>query len=133
MLQLLGFIIDCPNTMQLASFYSQLTGHPILEGSNEQVAAITFGDVDLAFQRVDNYRRPSWPENEHPKQFHLDFEVADIEREQQRAITLGAALESDLIGPDGYGWRVYTDLVGHPFCLCRHEGVHWTAKEMLRS
>ena len=33
---------------------------------------------------------------------------------------------------DGYGWRVYTDPVGHPFCLCRHEGISWSDGRVLR-
>ena len=32
----------------------------------------------------------------------------------------------DHTGPDGYGFRVYADPVGHPFCLCRNKGVVWT-------
>ncbi len=35
-------------------------------------------------------------------------------------------LQQDSIGPEGYGWRVYTDPVGHPFCLCRNKGAVWT-------
>ena len=61
-----------------------------------------------------------------PKQFHLDFEVDEIESEQRRVLDLGATLQQDFIGPDGYGWRVYTDPIGHPFCLCRNKGVIWT-------
>ena len=34
-------------------------------------------------------------------------------------------------GPEGYGWQVYTDPVGHPFCLCRHEGVTWPGKRVV--
>ncbi|GAC1610806.1 MAG: hypothetical protein NVS3B26_19670 [Mycobacteriales bacterium] len=45
--------------------------------------------------------------------------------EQKRVLALGAALHTDFIGPEGYGWQVHTDPVGHPFCLCRHEGVTW--------
>jgi hypothetical protein len=56
-----------------------------MEGSSENFAGITLGEVDLTFQK-------------------------------------------DFIGPEGYGWQVYTDPVGHPFCLCRHEGVTWTDK-----
>lgn len=41
-------------------------------------------------------------------------------------LALGATLQQDSIGPDGYGWRVYTDPVGHPFCLCHNKGVTWT-------
>lgn len=40
-------------------------------------------------------------------------------------------LQKDFIGPEGYGWQVYTDPAGHPFCLCRHEGVTWTDKGMV--
>lgn len=126
MLKLLGFIIDCPDAMKLAAFYSQLTGREIIEGSSGDFAGITLGEVDLTFQKVADYRPPRWPDGEHPKQYHLDFEVSDIEAEQRRAVELGATLQQDSIGPDGYGWRVYTDPAGHPFCLCRHEGVTWT-------
>ena len=128
MLQLLGFIIDCPDPMKLAAFYSGVTGRAIMEGSSDNFAGITFGEVDLAFQRVEDYRPPRWPDGEHPKQYHLDFEVDEIEPEQRRVVKLGATLQKDFIGPEGYGWQVYTDPVGHPFCLCRHEGVTWTDK-----
>jgi hypothetical protein len=101
-----------------------------MDGSSEDMAVITFGDVDLAFQRVRDYRAPRWPEGEHPKQFHLDFEVDSIEVEQNRVLALGATLQKDVIGPEGYGWQVYTDPVGHPFCLCRHEGVTWIDKRV---
>ena len=66
MLQLLGFIIDCPDPMKLAAFYSEVTGRAIREGSNDNFAGITFGEVDLAFQRVEDYRPPRWPDDEHP-------------------------------------------------------------------
>jgi hypothetical protein len=49
MLQLLGFIIDCPDPMKLAAFYSRVTGRAIREGSNDDFAGITIGEVDLAF------------------------------------------------------------------------------------
>lgn len=125
MLQLLGFIIDCPDALELATFYSLVTGREVIPGSNHSTAAISFGAVDLAFQRVENYRPPVWPDDEHPKQFHLDFEVDDIESEQRRILDLGAIMHQDMIGTDGFGWRVYIDPVGHPFCLCHHEGVAW--------
>ena len=128
MLQLLGFIIDCPDPMKLAAFYSEVTGRTIMEGSSDNFAGITFGEVDLAFQRVADYRPPRWPDDEHPKQYHLDFEVDEIEPEQRRVVKLGATLQKDFIGPEGYGWQVYTDPAGHPFCLCRHEGITWTGK-----
>jgi predicted enzyme related to lactoylglutathione lyase len=125
-LQLLGLVIDCPDPVRLAAFYSAVTGRDLMGGSSDDVAGITFGQVDLAFQRVEDYRPPRWPDGEHPKQYHLDFEVDLIEAEQRRVVGLGATLQQDVIGPEGYGWQVYTDPVGHPFCLCRHRGVSWT-------
>lgn len=127
MLRLTDFIVDCPDTMSLAAFYAEVTGRPVKAGSDETWAGITFGDIELAFVRVDDYRAPQWPGSDHPKQFHLDFEVDDLEAEQARVLALGATLRHDAAGPDGYGWRVYTDPVGHPFCLCRNRGVTWTA------
>lgn len=126
MLRLTDFIVDCPDTMKLAAFYSEVTGRPIKEGSSEDWAGIQFGEIELAFIRVDDYRAPQWPDSEHPKQFHLDFEVDEIESEQRRVLDLGATLRQDFIGPNGYGWRIYTDPIGHPFCLCRNKGVIWT-------
>ncbi len=99
---------------------------PVRDGSDAAWAGIKFGEVELAFNRVEDYRAPRWPDSEHPKQFHLDFEVDDIEAEQRRVLALGATLKRDSVGPDGYGFRVYTDPVGHPFCLCRNKGVIWT-------
>ena len=126
MLRLTDFIIDCPDTMKLAAFYSGVTGLPVKEGSDQDWAGIRFGELELAFIRVEDYRAPQWPDSEHPKQFHLDFEVDDIEAEQRRVLALGATLQRDCTGPDGYGFRVYTDPIGHPFCLCRNKGVVWT-------
>jgi Glyoxalase-like domain len=67
MLQLLGFIIDCPDPVKLAAFYSRVTGRAIMEGSGDNMAGVTFGEVDLAFQRVADYRPRRWPDDEHPK------------------------------------------------------------------
>jgi predicted enzyme related to lactoylglutathione lyase len=125
-LQLTDFIIDCPDTMELASFYSGLTGRPVKPDSTERWAGILFGEVELAFIRVDDYRPPQWPGSEHPKQFHLDFEVDDVEAEEPRVLALGATLAQDSLDAEGYGWRVYTDPVGHPFCLCRNRSARWT-------
>jgi len=66
MLQLLGFIIDCPDPMKLAAFYSEVTGRAIREGSSDNFAGITFGEVDLAFQRVEDYRLRAGPTTNTP-------------------------------------------------------------------
>ncbi|MFN8189445.1 MAG: VOC family protein [Nocardioidaceae bacterium] len=126
MLRLTDFIIDCPDAMALAAFYAEVTGLPVADSSTEHWASIALGGIDLAFVPVEDYRPPQWPASEHPKQFHLDFEVDDLEAEQLRVVALGATLQRDHVDPDGYGFRVFTDPVGHPFCLCRNKGVTWT-------
>lgn len=133
MLQLTDFIIDCPDPMRLAAFYAEVTGRPVKDDSDDDWAGISFGQVELAFQRVEDYRPPQWPDDEHPKQYHLDFEVDEIEPEQRRVVELGATLQKDFIGPEGYGWRVYTDPVGHPFCLCHNRGATWTDQGLVWS
>lgn len=125
MLQLLGFVIDCPNALTLATFYADVTGCPLMEGSDEASAGVALGEVGVTFQRVANYRPPHWPGGDHPKQYHLDFEVDSIDVEGQRVVGLGARLQADHAGARGYGWQVYTDPAGHPFCICRHPEVTW--------
>jgi len=56
------------------------------------VPGTSLGEIELAFIRVDDYRAPQWPDSEHPKQFHLDFEVDEIESEQRRVLDLGQVL-----------------------------------------
>ncbi|MFG3341815.1 VOC family protein [Glycomyces sp. NPDC048151] len=123
MLKLTDFIIDCPEPMKLAAFYAEVTGRPVKDTGSW--ISIEFGEIELAFQQVDDFRPSSWPDDEHPKQFHLDFEVDDIDSEEQRLTALGATLRKDFTGEEGYGWRIYTDPVGHPFCLCRNKSVKW--------
>ncbi|GAA1478423.1 VOC family protein [Nocardioides aestuarii] len=126
MLKLTDVIIDCPDAMELAGFYSAVVGLPVKEDSTEQWAGIALGGLELAFTPVEDYRAPQWPASEHPKQFHLDFEVDDLVAEHERVVALGATLMSAHVGPEGHGFHVYTDPVGHPFCLCRNQGVTWT-------
>lgn len=126
MLRLTDVIVDCPAPLELAAFYAAVTGCPITRRSDDSWAGIDVGGLELAFVRVEPYRAPQWPDDEHPKQFHLDFEVDDLEAEKSRVLALGATLRRDAVGPDGYGWLVCVDPVGHPFCLCRNAGVTWT-------
>ena len=62
MLRLTDFIIDCPDTMKLAAFYSGVTGLPVKEDSNEHWAGIQMGGIELAFTQVEDYRAPRWPD-----------------------------------------------------------------------
>jgi hypothetical protein len=67
----------------------------------------------LAFQRVQDYRPPRWPDAACPQQFHLDVEVADLDEAEVHVLGLGGRL----LHVDTRGWRVFADPAGHPFCL----------------
>ena len=81
MLRLTDFIIDCPDPLRLAAFYSAVTGRPVKDGSTGEWAGIAFGEVELAFIRVDGYRAPQWPDGDRSTRLVLiaqDLEPARI-------------------------------------------------------
>ncbi|HEX7994405.1 MAG TPA: VOC family protein, partial [Streptosporangiaceae bacterium] len=67
----------------------------------------------LAFQRVADYRPPTWPDPEGPQQMHLDVAVADLEEDEKQVLAQGA----QVLPGGGKTFRVYADAAGHPFCL----------------
>ena len=123
MTELLAVCIDTSDAARLAQFYADLTGGEVTGVYPEYgyAAASVLGST-LNFQTVADYRRPEWPGQEHPQQFHLDFRVPELEPAIQHAValahatSLGAAVAADQ--PEGMTWRVMLDPDGHPFCLC---------------
>ncbi len=113
--------LDCPDPRALAEFYAALTGGTVDAEDEEWVEVSGFAGTPLAFQKVENYQPPRWPDPERPQQFHLDFDVSDIEEDEKRVLSLGATVleRTDQVQP-GANWRVYADPAGHPFCLCLH-------------
>ena len=111
-------VIDCPDPLQLVEFYSALTGWPIADDADASWAELKApSGPTIAFQRVDEeYCAPEWPRQEHPQQFHLDFDVPDLDEGEQDAIAIGAAKAE--IQPGKY-FRVFLDPAGHPFCLVK--------------
>lgn len=120
-------VVDCPDALSLAQFYGRVLDWHIEDGSNSDWATLIppgggvtpdnpDGRATLAFQRIDDYRAPTWPAGAHPQQFHLDFTVGDIDATEPRILELGATLHVHQPSKDG-GFRVYLDPAGHPFCL----------------
>lgn len=120
-------VLDCPDAMELATFYAKLLRWRLEEGSDGDWATLSpprggltpenpDGEATLAFQKIDDYQRPTWPGGTHPQQFHLDFAVTDIEEAEPRVLTLGAAVHEHQPSSSG-SFRVYVDPAGHPFCL----------------
>lgn len=122
-------VLDCPDALQLATFYAQLLDWNLQDGSDRDWAQIEHphggvtpenpeGHATLAFQRIDDYVRPTWPGGKHPQQFHLDLAVSDIEAAEPRVLALGATAHGHQPSESG-SFRVYLDPDGHPFCLVR--------------
>ncbi|WP_323792682.1 VOC family protein [Nocardioides sp.] len=115
-----GVVLDCPDALSLARFYSDLLGWPIWrpESADEHGAALDLGEGVgyLSFQRDPGYEAPVWPpEVGRPRMMmHLDFEVSDLDAAVDHALELGASLPEHQ--PQD-GVRVLLDPVGHPFCL----------------
>ena len=114
---LIAFTIDTSDAGRLARFYAGLTGADITAESPEfGYAQITYSPHTINFQTVAAYAAPSWPGQEHPQQFHLDFRVGDLGAAVERAEELGATQATEQPAPEAY--RVMIDPDGHPFCLC---------------
>jgi predicted enzyme related to lactoylglutathione lyase len=105
-------ILDCADPGALAEFYSTATGWPIT-GSDADWAYVGEGPVTVAFQRVEGYRGPAWPDP--AKHAHLDFKAADPAAAVKKLVAAGATLPE--FQPGGADWTVLTDPEGHPFCV----------------
>ena len=122
-------ILDCPDALVLAQFYSDILGWAVEEGSNADIATLVppgggvsperpDGRTTLSFQRIEDWVEPTWPGGSHPQQIHLDFSVADIDAAEPELIAAGARVHPHQPSENG-GFRVFLDPSGHPFCLIR--------------
>ncbi|MGI5443716.1 VOC family protein [Streptomyces shenzhenensis] len=111
-------VLDCPDPRALAGFYAEVVGGTVETdpGGSDWVDLKVPGGQTLAFQAAPGHVPPKWPAPDHPQQFHLDLEVADLDAAEKRVLALGA---TPLDTADrSRTWRVYADPSGHPFCLC---------------
>jgi hypothetical protein len=112
--------LDCPDPLALADFYSRLTGLEVEPLGDFLAADVTWIELlngdhpTLAFQKVEHYVAPTWPEGPVPQQLHLDFTVSDLDEGERFTLSLGATRAEH---QPGDSFRVYLDPVGHPFCL----------------
>jgi predicted enzyme related to lactoylglutathione lyase len=114
---LTGVVLDAPDARVLADFYNRLLGWPIDDYlAGWSTVKDPSGGTQLSFQGEPNYSPPIWPTNPNSQQMmvHLDFNVADLEAAHAHAIAVGATPTS--WQPQSHV-RVYTDPVGHVFCL----------------
>jgi catechol 2,3-dioxygenase-like lactoylglutathione lyase family enzyme len=108
-------VIDCPDPRALAEFYAHVLGMVINEDTGDWVVIGSGpGLRELAFQRATAWTPPRWPDPVYPQQMHLDIRVTDADRAEQELLVLGA---TRVPAERETGFRVFTDPVGHPFCI----------------
>ena len=121
--------IDCVDPVNLAKFYSSITGLKVdvtTENTDSNIVWVELKDNQgipkLAFQKVSNYKAPTWPEGPIPQQLHLDFAVKDLDETEIELLKIGAVKTEFQPGSpktNDYSteFRVYLDPEGHPFCI----------------
>lgn len=111
-----NIVFECPDASVLASFYAALLGMRLVvdRGDWMVIAKDEHSLPRLAFDEVPDYRRPQWPDSDHPQQVHIDSHVNDAEAAHEVALQLGAIRLPDM----GGSCPVFADPAGHPFCLC---------------
>ena len=121
--------IDCADPINLANFYSSITGLKVdvtTENTDSNIVWVELKDNQgipkLAFQKISNYKAPTWPEGPIPQQLHLDFAVKDLDETEIELLKIGAVKTEFQPGSpktNDYSteFRVYLDPEGHPFCI----------------
>jgi hypothetical protein len=112
-----GVVLEAPDGVALARFYSSLFGWPIARQDPDGAAVAVPGTSSyLAFQSAPDYVRPVWPAAEGRQQMmmHIDVAVDDLAAAVADAVGLGATLAGFQPQEDV---RVLLDPAGHPFCL----------------
>lgn len=128
---MLHTVLDTTEPRALAEFYRHLLGlryrdgdEPPADGSSDDPDWLVLVDSDgtrkLAFQRVDELARTTWPRHDVPMQLHCDFTVSSLDelyRQRDRAVALGATILFDRTAEVDEPLYVFADLSGHPFCV----------------
>ncbi|MFE3414218.1 VOC family protein [Streptomyces mirabilis] len=116
-MKLSAITLDCPDPLGLAGFYQQATGLELHPKSDAEFAGLNGeGGLLVGFQRVDDYRAPSWPDQTVPQQLHICFKVEEtLDQAEAKLLELGAGKPEHQL--DEAKYRVLTDPAGHPFCV----------------
>jgi catechol 2,3-dioxygenase-like lactoylglutathione lyase family enzyme len=112
-----GVVLEAPDGLALARFYSELTGWPIAKAEAGGAAIQVPGTSSyLAFDDSPGFVPPAWPaaDGRQRQMMHVDIAVDDLEAAVADAVGLGATV-ADFQPQDDV--RVLLDPAGHPFCL----------------
>ncbi|MFM2365326.1 MAG: hypothetical protein RLY79_995 [Actinomycetota bacterium] len=118
--------LDCDNPIELADFYSKITGWPVEPLGDFPPADVTWlellddaGFTKMAFQKIENYQKPTWPTGGLPQQAHMDFHAKDLDIAEKQLLEIGAVKAE--FQPKPHRFRIYLDLAGHPFCIVQSD------------
>ncbi|MFI1172488.1 VOC family protein [Streptomyces melanogenes] len=106
---------DCADPAELARFYGEVFGLPVVYSTDDFVLLGQDGAAGLGFNRLADYRRPTWPDPAQEKQAHIEVGVDDLDSAEAELLALGAVKPEEQPQPDR--WRVLLDPAGHPFCI----------------
>ncbi|GGF43204.1 VOC family protein [Williamsia phyllosphaerae] len=110
-------ILDCPDTVALATFYQRVLGGQLDAADPSWVKLdCGLGGANLVFQPSPEHRPPTFPDPHASQQFHLDVQVTDFDAAERELLAAGATA---VPGQAFEGFRVYLDPAGHPFCLVK--------------
>lgn len=101
---------------RLRRFYSQALGGEVVSGSVRARGWL------FIFAVISDYKPPTWPSGETPKQMHFELMVEDLDDAVSTLEGMGATL-ADYQRPEDGGVRVMLDPAGHPFCVATTAGV----------
>jgi predicted enzyme related to lactoylglutathione lyase len=112
-----GVVLECRDPMEVARFYSALTGWQLVFTDDDFVAIGEDPDAafNLGFQRAPAHEPPTWPDPRSSMQSHLHIKVRDLDAAERRVLELGGSRVS--AQPASMRYRVVADPAGHPFCL----------------
>lgn len=111
--------IDCPDAEvreRMCHFYSEALGGEIVSGSVRARGWL------FIFEVIPDYKTPTWPVGETPKQMHFELMVEDLAVAVRTLQGIGATL-AEYQRPEDGGLRVMLDPAGHPFCVATTAGV----------
>ncbi|MEU6366697.1 VOC family protein [Streptomyces sp. NPDC046931] len=106
---------DCADPADMARFYGELLGMSVVFSSEDFVLLGKEGATGLGFNRLADYRPPTWPDPTQEKQAHIELGVDDLDIAEKRLLDLGAVKPE--FQPQPERWRVLLDPAGHPFCI----------------
>lgn len=116
--------LDCPDPVMLAHFYAKVTDFEVVVSHLDKngvplwVELVDNGVTKIAFQKIDNFLKPTWPVGPVPQQAHLDFDVPNLDVAEQKLLSIGATKSPIQTSSNpAENFRVYFDPAGHPFCL----------------